>query len=108
MTKEQFIKRINLIQNFHSEQETLSDLIDKLTNSNSIVEFGDELVFEMIDMISENVNLSKDDDLLSWWLYETDNRILYEGKDCEIKIDIKTPEQLYNYIVNNYNKKEEI
>jgi hypothetical protein len=104
MTKEQFLKRINLIQNFHNEQDVLLELIDKLTDGNSIVDFGDNLVFEIIDMINEDMKINADDDLLSWWLYENVNKIIYEGKNCEIEIEVKTAEQLYDYIIENYNK----
>ena len=72
MTKEQFIKRMNLIQNFQSEQQTLSVLIDKIT---------------------EGYN-----DILAWWLYEDVDKVIYD-KDKEISV--RTLEELYDYIIKN-------
>jgi hypothetical protein len=105
MTKEQFVNRIGLIQNFNSKQEVLSDLIDKITDGYGIVEFGDDLANEIIDMISEDMGIAEGDDLIEWWLYEDVDKIVYETKnDKEIKIEVETAEQLYDYIVENYNK----
>jgi hypothetical protein len=103
MTKEQFIKRISLIQNFHSEQDTLSVLIDKITDGNNIVNFGDYLIFEIIDMINEDMKI-EDKELISWWLYEDVDKVIYDGEYREIGINVKTVEQLYDYINTNYNK----
>jgi len=104
MTKKQFIKRINIIQNFHSEQDTLGVLIDKLIDGRGVVGFGDYIVQEIIDIIKEDMKIEDDDDLLDWWLYEPVDKIIYEGKNYEIKINVKTAEQLYDYIIKNYNK----
>jgi len=105
MTKERFVKTINLIQNFQSEQNTLSVLIGKLTDGYGIVEFGDNLIFGIINMIDEDMKIAEDDDLLSWWLYEDVDKIVYETNDDgkKNKIEVKTPEQLYNYIIKEYN-----
>ena len=103
MTKEQFIKRISLIQNFHSEQDTLSVLIDKITDGNNIVNFGDYLIFEIIDMINEDMKI-EDKELISWWLYEDVDKVIYDGEYGEIGINVKTVERLYDYINTNYNK----
>jgi hypothetical protein len=106
MTKEQFIKRISLIQNFQKEQNILNDLVDMLVNGNSVVYFGDNLINEIINIISEDMEIDENDDLIDWWLYEDVEKILYDEDDNgkEIKINVKTAEQLYDYIVENYNK----
>jgi hypothetical protein len=107
MTKEQFVKKINLIQSFQKEQEVLRILIDKLTDGGTIVEFGNELVWEIIDMIYEDMEIADamdNDDLISWWLYENGDKIIYdrENGEKEIQIEVKTPELLYDYIVKFY------
>lgn len=95
MTKDQFIKRMSLIQNFHSEQQTLSVLIDKLTDGYNVITIGDYLVDEMINMIEEDLGYK---DILGWWLYEDVNKIIYyEGKE----ISVRTLEELYDYIVES-------
>lgn len=95
MTKEQFIKRMNLIQNFHSEQQTLSVLIDKITDGYSIVTIGNYLVSEMINMIEEDLDYR---DILGWWLYEDVEKVIYD-KDKEISV--RTLEELYDYLIKN-------
>ena len=95
MTKEQFIKRMSLIQNFRSEQDTLSILINKISDGYPIVTIGDYLVNELIDTISEDIHI-EDKDLLSWWLYEDVEKVLY---DNETEISVRTLEELYDYII---------
>jgi len=97
MTKEQFIKRIQLIQNFHSEQETLGVLINKITDGYPIVTIGNYLITEMIDMIEENLGHK---DMLEWWLYEDVEKIIY-NLDNTVFADVTKIEDLYDYMTNN-------
>lgn len=94
MTKEQFIKRIKLIQNFHSEQQTLSALISKITDGFSVVNIGDYLIDEIVNMINECMNI-KDKELIDWWLYEDVKKVIYVDSK---EISIETIEELYDYI----------
>lgn len=100
ITKEQFIKAISQIQNLHSQQDTLNHLIDKLTDGFSVVDIGNYVVEELIDMININLEL-EDKDLLGWWLYEDVEKIIYV-EDKAIKVE--TLDELWNYI-QNYNNK---
>lgn len=95
MTKEKFVKRMSLIQNFHSEQETLAVLINKITNGYSVVTMGDYLVNELIDIIEDDLGIDKYDDLLVWWLYEDVDKVIYDG---DKEISIRTLEEFYDYI----------
>ena len=96
MTKQQFVKRMALIQNHHKEQEEIGELINKVTDNYSVVTFGDDLVFEMINMIEEDL---KHKDILAWWLYEGVDKVVYydDGKE----ISVRTLEELYDYMVDN-------
>jgi len=97
MNKEQFTKRMRLIQNFHSEQDTLRILINKITDGHLVVDFGNYLVDEIVDMINESMGIT-DKDLIEWWLYEhTDKVIYYEDKE----ISVRTIEELYDYIARS-------
>jgi len=97
MNKETFIRRIALIQNFHSEQDTLQALIGKLTDGHSIVDFGNYLVSEIIDMINEKMQI-EDKDLIGWWLYEDVEKLIYDC-DGNVIADLKTASDLYDYIM---------
>jgi len=94
MEKDQFIKRMKLIQNFHSEQETLNLLIDKLVDGFPVVDMGNYLVDAILEMINESLTI-KDKDLLSWWLYENVDKLIYDG---DKEISVRTLEELYDYI----------
>jgi hypothetical protein len=96
MDKETFIKRMSLIQNFHSEQETVSVLIEKIIDGYAVVRIGDYLIQEMIKIISEWMEI-EDDDLLEWWLYEDVNKVIYIQDE---RISVKTLDELYDYIVS--------
>lgn len=96
MTKAQFGKRIRLIQNFISEQETLGVLIKQLTDEMSIITMGDWLLDTVIDMIREDLQI-QDDDLLYWWLWEDVDKVIYVN---DKEVSVRTPEELYDYIVS--------
>lgn len=104
MTKEQFIKRMELIQNFHSEQETLQVLIDKINDGYSIVTIGNYIVDELVNMIMEELHIT-DKDLLSWWLYEDVDKIIYD-MDKKPLYNVKTLDGLYDYIVKEYGEND--
>jgi hypothetical protein len=97
MTKELFIKRMSLIQNWESEMETLSVLGEKIFDGFYIPKIGGYLINTIIDMINESLHI-EDKELLSWWLYEDVEKIIYTGEYGEIAISIKTLDELYDYI----------
>jgi hypothetical protein len=104
MTKEQFVNRINLIKKFYKERDALKKLINKLTDGYSIVTFGDELVYEIIETINEDMKINNNDDLIDWWLCEEVEKVICEidDDDNEKEMEVKTPEQLYDYIIEVY------
>jgi len=97
MNKEHFIKRMSLIQNFHSEQETLSVLIEKIIDGWAVVKMGSYLIDEIINMINESLHI-EDKGLLSWWLYENVEKVIYYP-DINKEVSVRTLEELYNYIM---------
>ena len=96
MIKKQFIKRIQLIQNFHSQQDTLGQLIDKIADGWSTPTIGIGLVEEIISMINEMMRI-KDKDLLEWWLYDEGvDKVIFIN---DVEISVRTLDELYDYIV---------
>jgi signal recognition particle GTPase len=98
INKDQFTKAMSQIQNLHSQQDTLNKLIDKLTDGFSVVDIGNYVAEELIDMININLEL-EDTNLLDWWLYEDVEKIIYID-DKPIKVE--TLDELWDYI-QNYN-----
>lgn len=117
MTKEKFVKRMSLIQNFRSQQETLTALINKLTDGRCIIEIGDYLVEVIIDMINDSLKIedrrsNRDEGLLDWWLCPSNKnkKVIYlENSDSDEKVErsVVTLEDLYDYIIEYYNKIDE-
>ncbi len=99
ITKEIFIKRMQLIQNFHSEQETLNVLIDKLTDGFPVVTIGEYLIREILNTLKEALGLNKDNDILDWWLYEDVEKVIYYQDE---EISVRTLDELYDYIASGY------
>jgi hypothetical protein len=99
MTRELFKKRMELIGNFFSEQETLNVLVSKLTDGYPIIVFGDSVVTELLNMIAEDFERTDGNDLLDWWLYEKDNRVIYDGEFGEKEISVRSLDELYDYMV---------
>lgn len=102
MTKERFVKYMNLIQNFYSETDTIQELIDKITDGYSCITIGEKLINAILDIIEEGLHIPKDDDILSWWLYEDVDKVIYDENNNPISV--RTLEELYNYIISIYNK----
>lgn len=96
MTKEQFVKRMGLIQNFASEQETLGVMIDKITDGYAVVTIGDYLIREIINMMEEELNCF---DMIEWWLYEDVEKIIY-NMDGTVLADVTEIENLYKYMLS--------
>lgn len=97
IAKELFIKRMQLIQNFHSEQDTLNVLIDKLTDGFPVVTMGGYLVREILNTLNDDLGLSKENDILDWWLYEDVEKVIYYNDE---EISVRTLEELYDYIIS--------
>jgi hypothetical protein len=91
---------MKLIQNYHSELDTLQVLISKLTDGYSIVTIGDYIVSEMIRMIEEDLGF---EDMLDWWLFENVDKVIYEHDPDgnEKEISVRTLDELYDYIVRS-------
>lgn len=98
MTKEQFVKRIALIQNFHSQQQTLSAIMNKICDGFPVVTIGDYLIVELIDTINEALRIVNKN-LLEWWLYEDSEKIIYVD---DKPIPVRTVGELWDYLTNAY------
>jgi len=97
MTKADFVKRMALLQNFSSQQQTLGLVFEKvLIDGWAIVTFGNSLVEELINSTIREMDI-EDKDILSWWLYEDVEKVIYID---EKPIEVQSAEQLYDYLVN--------
>ena len=99
LSKDDFARRIALIQNFHSEQQTLGALIDKLTDGYPVVTLGNNLIAELIAITAQELN--DNDDFISWWLWEDVKKVVWIGEK-EQEISVRTVDELYNILVGQY------
>lgn len=95
ISREEFIKTIRLIQNFTSHQDTISTLIEKITDGYCVVTVGNYLIDKIVDLLNLNMRI-KDRDLIYWWLYEDVDKTIWIDNE-EIKVE--TLDQLYDYII---------
>jgi light-regulated signal transduction histidine kinase (bacteriophytochrome) len=97
LSKDDFARRIALIQNFHSEQQALGALIDKLTDGYPVVTLGDNLIAELIAITAQELN--DNDDFISWWLWEDVEKVVWVGdEDKQREISVRTVEELYDFL----------
>lgn len=107
LSKEKFIETINFIKEREEAERKLTELMTK--------EFGDAIFWpymryeqQLIDVLEQIF----DTDMISWYIYEAKYG---ENFQCVFKeningnktaIMVKTPEQLYNYIVKELEEKK--
>ncbi len=98
MDKKDFIRKMQLIQNFHSEQETVAALINRITDSSSVVvKIGNYLVESIIISITKELGLLESNNhWIEWWLYEDVDKVVYD--DDEI-INVETLDNLYDFLI---------
>lgn len=97
MQKEQFKKYITYILDYHKELDKWCDTLGSTLFDAPIFHKVGYLADAVIDYLGQgNEELT---DLISWWLYEDVDKVLYY-KDKEISV--KTIDELYNYIKENY------
>lgn len=88
--------------------------VDRIKKINDVCDKLQELRIDLIDSeLHEGPNLLFDcfisshfteigQDLVSWWMYEDVNKILYDSEDTsKIIADINATEDLWNYMMND-------
>lgn len=97
MQKEQFKKYIQHILDYHKELDKWCDTLGSdLFTCPIFMQAG-----YIIDGLVDYIGLNNDEliDLINWWLYEDVDKILrYKDKE----ISVRTIDELYNYINENY------
>lgn len=97
MQKEQFKKCITYILDYNKELDKWCDTLCSTLFEAPIFSKAGYLIDIVIDYLGQsNEELI---DLISWWLYEDVDKVLYY-KDKEISV--RTIDELYNYINENY------
>ena len=106
LSKELFIETINFIK----EREEAEQKMTKIMSD----EFGDAIFWPYMkyeEQLIKVIENAYDTDMVKWYIYEADYGKNYQyifetDKDGNEKpIMVKTPEQLYNYIIKEFEEK---
>lgn len=105
------IRNFKKIFNDIQEHEEKNDVLTKIIvskDSNGWIDYGTDLVDDIILVLNELLGIDKEDDLLSWWLYDApqNEKFCYEdieGDDLHrIMYDLNDLLDLYYYATKQF------
>lgn len=109
ITLDLFKKAINSILDLEAKNDRLSEIIVG-KDSGGWCDIGTEVIDTLIEVLHADFNRYDEDDVLFWWIYETDaknkeSRIIWEyTDDGAITYDLNELEDLYYYMCNDLKK----
>ena len=107
ISKEKFINYVNKYKEAYEEQQRFHNALRPFFDF-PVCNYRDSLVDAYEQLLVEISECSDEDDIFSWWLYESPNDskiISIKEKDgTTIDYDVATPEGLYNYLIIRYGK----
>lgn len=97
ITLELFKEVIDTIKKTDEKQQQLTKAIESTlcTNSYCFVNICSEVSYMLIKLLTECMNIA-DKDLISWWLYEDVNKVIWLKDGTEFNVE--SVEDLYRYI----------
>ncbi len=96
ISKSTFCKALALIREQHEIDNKFSDALNLVGNGHFVFGTDNKYLEALLLVLKEAVNDKYD--YISWWLYDTDDYIV-ETKDGSQKWDLREPEALYDYLV---------
>lgn len=99
LSKEKFIEYLTAITKYNEEADKLSDFFEANLFESPLFTKATNLTNIVISYLSD-VN-EYIEDLINWWLYEDVDKLIFLSDGTTI--DVKTPDKLYDYIINNMN-----
>ena len=111
ISKEKFINYVNKYKEAWEEQERFQDALRPFFDF-PVCTYRDNLMNAYEQLLVEVSECGNEDDIFSWWLFESPNDskvISVKEKDgTTIKYDVTTPEVLYDYLVTCYGNQKGI
>ena len=107
ISKKRFVRVLNFIKKMHEVEDEVNDAFrrNKMEfNSFSFCDYENELFELLADCVND------ENDWISWWLYDAnygkdiENGGLYVENEDGSKIDLTTPEKLYDYLAKGLDK----
>lgn len=99
LSKEKFIEYLTAIIKYNEEADKWEDFLRIDIFESSLFQRSFDLIDIVIKYLSDNN--TDIEDLISWWLYEDVDKLIFLQDGTTI--DVKTPDKLYNYIMNDMN-----
>lgn len=99
ISKRNFCKIINIIQNFQQERDAFTESIEKFCDGYIILTLGDSTIQSLVEYLE--VVTYDDGDYINWWLYEDVEKVVFVE---EQEISLSTAEQLYDFLEENCNE----
>ena len=99
LSKEKFIQYLNSIKNLDNEVDKWEDFLRIDIFESPLFQRSFDLIDIVIKYLSDNN--TDIEDLISWWLYEDVDKLIFLPDGTTI--DIETPDKLYDYIMNDMN-----
>ena len=96
ISKEDFIKRMTAIADFHEEQSMFYEALEPLTDGHFIITMGDKLVDTILDQTNAELH-PQDMELLAWWLYEDVEHLLWID---DKEVNVEKLEDLYDFMIS--------
>lgn len=99
--KDDFVRSINAILEQAERDEEINNALDVICGndySSCVAETSTIVTSALIELLGNLIN--DEDDYISWWLYEDVDKIITDAFGNKIEID--TPEKLYDFLINNY------
>lgn len=107
ISKKTFVDTINKIIDYNNMSNEINDVFSKykVEDCNSVFYgFYEDVV---VNLLTEAMN--DEDEWISWWLYECNYGKDINDRDFDNEsfyIDLSTPEKLYDFLTEEYNKEE--
>ena len=112
ISKDTFVKVINYIVYMDNFAENLNQVFKDYDRHDWILgyAFNDEKFQSMVlNLLSEAIGDSND--WIHWWAYETNfgqdeylRKIFEKGKEGKVVYDLSSPEELYDFLIDNCGK----
>lgn len=99
LSKEKFIEYLTTIVNYNKEADKWDDFFKVDMFESPLFTKATDLTNIVIDSLSDKSEEIKD--LISWWLYEDVEKLIFLPDGTTI--DVETPDKLYDYIMNDMN-----
>ena len=110
ISKEVFVETMNAIQEGYKRRNKFSDALEEVNEGWFICNLGELWVHALINLLCIVMNDTVDryekyntnETLIEWWLYEDSRKLLIKDTSTGDvnEVDLTTPEQLYDYLLN--------